>query len=71
MNMTKAIVIAGGQSVYDENVIEKIKDKPDLTILSTDRTLKHCLDNEIIPKYVCVQENLKNDVGFVDSRLFI
>ena len=57
-NMTKAIVIAGGQSVYDENIIEKIKDKPDLIILSTDRTLKYCLENNVVPQYCCIQENL-------------
>ena len=70
MSMTKAIVIAGGQSVYDENIIEKIKDKPDLTILSTDRTLKYCLENNVIPQYCCVQENLITAEGHDNLKEF-
>ena len=68
--MTKAIVIAGGQSVYDENIIEKIKDKPDLTILSTDRTLKYCLENNVVPEYCCIQENLITAEGVDNLKLF-
>ena len=70
MSMTKAIVIAGGQSVYDENIIEKIKDKPDLIILSTDRTLKYCLENNVVPQYCCIQENLITAEGVDNLKLF-
>ena len=41
--MTKCIVIGAGQSLYDENVIDVLKKKPDVKILSTDRTLKYVL----------------------------
>ena len=68
--MTKAIVIAGGQSVYDENIIEKIKDKSDFTILSTDRTLKYCLENNVVPEYCCIQENLITAEGVDNLKLF-
>jgi len=70
MSMTKAIVIAGGQSLYDENIIEKIKDKSGLTILSTDRTLKYCLENNVIPEYCCIQENLITAEGVDNLKLF-
>ena len=67
---TKAVVIASGQSLYDEKIIEKIKDKPDLTILSTDRTLKYCLENNVIPEYCCIQENLITAEGVDNLKLF-
>jgi len=61
--MAKAIVIAAGQSLCDEDVIEKIKlyclsQVEDITILSTDRTLKYVLESGIIPDYTCVNENI-------------
>ena len=61
--MVKGIVMAAGQSLYDEDVIEKIKlycltEVEDIIILSTDRTLKYVLDNGLIPDYTCVNENI-------------
>jgi len=56
--MTKCIVIGAGQSLYDENVIDVLKKKPDIKILSTDRTLKYVLEQGIIPDYCGIQENL-------------
>ena len=61
--MAKAIVIAAGQSLYDEDVIEKIKlyclsEVEDIIILSTDRTLKYVLESGIIPDYTCINENI-------------
>lgn len=58
MNMTKCIVIGAGQSLYDENVIDVLKKKPDVKILSTDRTLKYVLEQGIVPDYCGIQENL-------------
>ena len=49
---TKAVVIASGQSLYDESVLDELK-KHNLVILSTDRTLKYVLEKGIIPSYVC------------------
>ena len=68
--MTKAIVIASGQSLYDEKIIEKIKDKPDLTILSTDHTLRYCLENNVVPEYCCIQENLMTADGQDNLKKF-
>ena len=61
--MVKAVVIAAGQSLYDEDVIEKIKlyclsEVEDIIILSTDRTLKYVLESGLIPDYTCVNENI-------------
>lgn len=61
--MVKAVVMAAGQSLYDEDVIEKIKlyclsEVEDIIILSTDRTLKYVLESGIIPDYTCVNENI-------------
>ena len=61
--MVKGVVMAAGQSLYDEDVIEKIKlycltEVEDIIILSTDRTLKYVLDNGLIPDYTCVNENI-------------
>ena len=55
--------MAAGQSLYDEDVIEKIKlyclsEVEDIVILSTDRTLKYVLESGIIPDYTCVNENI-------------
>ena len=63
---TKAIIMGGGESLYQENVIDVIvkakKENPELLndtiIMSTDRTLKHVLEKGIIPEYTCIQENL-------------
>ena len=65
---TKAIVMGGGQSLYDGDVIDYlldhyIKDEDneklkDVTILSTDRTLKYVLEKGIVPDYTAIQENL-------------
>ena len=68
--MTKAIVIASGQSLYDEKIIEKIKDKPDLIILAVDRSLRYCLENNVIPQYCCVQENLITAEGHDNLKEF-
>ena len=77
MNMTKAIVIAGGQSLYDEKIIDVLLDHyvkdekiPNVTILSTDRTLKYVLENGIIPEYCCIQENLITAEGVDNLKLF-
>ena len=61
--MVKGIVMAAGQSLYDEDVIEKIKlyclsEVEDIIILSTDRTLKYVLESGLIPDYTCVNENI-------------
>jgi len=68
--MTKAIVIASGQSLYDEKIIEKLKDKPDLIILAVDRSLRYCLENNVIPQYCCVQENLITAEGHDNLKEF-
>jgi len=67
---TKAVVIASGQSLYDEKIIEKIKDKPDLIILAVDRSLRYCLENNVIPQYCCVQENLITAEGHDNLKEF-
>ena len=61
--MVKGVVMAAGQSLYDEDVIEKIKlycltEVEDIIILSTDRTLKYVLESGLIPDYTCVNENI-------------
>jgi len=61
--MVKGIVMAAGQSLYDEDVIEKIKlyclsEVEDIIILSADRNLKYVLESGIIPDYTCVNENI-------------
>ena len=54
---TKAVVIASGQSLYDESVLDELKEH-NVVILSTDRTLKYVLEKGITPSYACIQENL-------------
>ena len=68
----KAIVIAGGPSLYAEKVLDVIlenlnqfQQNPDITILTTDRTLKLILEKGITPEkfpsfFVCTQEKLRD-----------
>ena len=51
-------MIAAGQSLYEEKIFDELKKNPDIIVLSTDRTLKYVLDQDIIPQYVAIQENL-------------
>jgi len=54
----KAVVIGAGGSLYEEKVIDQLKDYKDLTVLSTDRTLKYVLEHDVNVQYTCVQENI-------------
>ena len=68
--MTKCIVIGAGQSLYDENVIDVLKTKPDVKVLSTDNTLKYVLEQGIIPDYCGIQEDLYTALRFGHKDLF-
>jgi len=76
--MVKGIVMAAGQSLYDEDVIEKIKlyclsEVEDIIILSADRNLKYVLESGIIPDYTCVNENILRppDVAYMPNHDFL
>ena len=76
--MVKGIVMAAGQSLYDEDVIEKIKlycltEVEDIIILSTDRTLKYVLESGLIPDYTCVNENIIRppDVAYMPNHDYL
>ena len=51
-------MIAAGQSLYEEKIFDELKKNPDIIVLSTDNTLKYVLEQNIIPEYTCMQENL-------------
>jgi len=76
--MVKAVVMAAGQSLYDEDVIEKIKlyclsEVEDIIILSADRNLKYVLESGLIPDYTCVNENIIRppDVAYMPNYDFL
>ena len=68
--MTKCIVIGAGQSLYDENVIDELKKKPDVKVLSTDRAIKYVLEQKVIPDYCGIQENLFTATRYGYEDLF-
>jgi len=61
--LSKALVIGAGPSLEKNNqwgLIKKFKG----VIISTDFMLKKCIENNVIPQYVCTAENTKRITDF-------